>query len=119
MILGNVPGDTFQERLSTWLMGMQQPSESDTEFDGVLSYATELHAVVIGFTTALALGLPGLAAVVITALAWRGSKRITNRKAIRELQREPWYGLGGGLIGFGLNHYYLGNTVIDHLPILF
>lgn len=118
MILGNVPGDTFRERLATWLMGMQEPTEGSTEFNGFLSYATEAHAAILGFVLSFTFGLTGLSLVLCAALGLGWCKHVSNRKAIREMRAEPWYGIGAGFLGW-TGHYWLGFELAEIVPFLF
>ena len=95
----NVPGDGLVDRLGTWLAGMDAPTEADTDYDGLLSYASEAHASIIGFVAAFSLGIPGVAIVVASALGLKRWEQISTRKALRELRKEPWYGIGSAFRG--------------------
>lgn len=95
------------DRLSAWIRRLSGPSEGSSDYDGLLSYATEWHALLIGVGAGLVAGwtmMPLLAAATIAcALGIRGLKgvpKIRDRAAIRELQAEPWYGIGGTLLGY-------------------
>lgn len=79
-----------------------EPNESDTERDGLLSYATEWHALIVGGATGLYAGYtanPHLYFVVLAvALGIIGAKRFgpTDRvRALGEVAAEPWYALAG------------------------
>lgn len=83
------------------------PTEDSTSRDGLLSYAGEWHALVIGLGTGLAAGATGtwmLAVVVATAalgleVAKVAGQTPTAGKALGEVRREPWYALGGLSLG--------------------
>lgn len=77
-----------------------------------LSEYSEKHAAVMGFVVAFALGMAGLVAVIGASLGVKGLGKITNRKAIRELQKEPWYAMGAGFVGYLVNHF----SVVQSLP---
>ena len=100
--------------IATFIAGATRSKEKFSDRDGLLSYATEWHALIIGLGAGLGLGVPGVAAITATALGLKVSKKISTRKAIRELKREPWYGIGGSLIGFGV-HHQLGISLLDAL----
>jgi len=102
MAFFQIPGDTWIEKAKTFIAGSDRASEGGSEYDGLLSYAGEWHSVIIGLGAGLGLGVVGVGAVAAAALGLQGSKRITNRKAIRELKREPWYSMSGSLIGFAI-----------------
>ena len=94
----------YYELLMSFVFGASRASESASDRDGLLSYATEWHALIIGLGAGLGLGIPGVAVVSATALGLKGMKRISTRKAVQELVQEPWYGIGGSVIGFLGNH---------------
>lgn len=101
------------------IFGASRAKERFSDRNGLLSYATEWHALIIGLGSGLGLGVPGVAAIVATALGLQGSKRISSRKAIEELTSEPWYGIGGSLIGFVGHHFDVLATVFDLITSLF
>lgn len=76
-------------------------TEAGTERDGVLSYAGEWHALVVGFAVGFAAAVTGrweLAGVLAAAaLGVEGGKR--SGKAFGEVRSEPWYALGGLVVG--------------------
>lgn len=93
------------------------PSEEDTEYDGFLSYAAEWHALTIGMgvglTAALlfALGFVDLAVLITTAIVFTAlgmeledyvltKKLDLDRKVVRDVSKEPWYAIGGVIIGW-------------------
>lgn len=103
--------------LAEFLAGADAASESDSERDGLLSYASEWHAAILGLFTALSLGLPGLGLIVVTALGLKRWKQISNRKAVKELQREPWYGIGAAGVGY-LGNHFLGLPKVGEVLLL-
>ena len=83
------------------------PNEDAHEYDGFLSYAGEWHALIIGLGTgftAAVLGQPAvLAALFVVALGISGvdvGKKFKGKGVAHELKREPWYGVGGGLVAY-------------------
>lgn len=97
------------------------PKESDTEYDGFLSYAGEWHSAALGGgvgTTAgalIAAGQPVAGLMLLggfTLMALRENQLAKklgikipftgNKKAMREVRREPWYGIGFSLIFCGI-----------------
>jgi len=87
------------------------PTESDSEYDGVLSYATEYHALAVGGVAGLCgaltygtpmqpAGLGLMIAVAATALGVKTSKRLRSALAAREVTKEPWYAVGGLVLLF-------------------
>jgi hypothetical protein len=100
---------------ATEVAGIELPdaeNESGTERDGVLSYAGEWHALLIG-AAAGAVGIVTgqvaiLGGVATVALGIEGGKR-AGSKALSEVGREPWYALAGILAGLPLG---TGITVI-------
>jgi len=96
-------------KLVAWLKRRSAPREDSEEYDGVLSYAGEWHALIIGLGTgftAATLGQPillaGLFAVALGIEGVEIGKRFTGRGVANELRREPWYAAGGGLISYVL-----------------
>lgn len=65
-----------------------------------LNENSERHASVMGFVVAFALGQKGLILIVLASLALASYDRVDNKKALRELRKEPWYSMGGAFIGF-------------------
>jgi hypothetical protein len=104
----------YYELVMSFIFGATRSKERFSDRDGLLSYATEWHAAIIGLGAGLGLGVPGVAAVAATALGLQIGKRISTRKAIEELQKEPWYGIGGSVIGFGI-HRLAGFSLLDVL----
>lgn len=74
-------------------------SESGWSYDGPLSTLTEWHALILGIGAGLVSFLTGnplfMAAVVGMAL---GVWALPFGK-LREVRREPWYAVGGALLG--------------------
>jgi len=88
------------------LTGMDAPTEEDSERDGFLSYAGEVHSVVAGGGAGIAaalLGRPELLGVVIAvALGVEGANQFRGKGVVNELRREPWYGIGAAVISYVL-----------------
>jgi len=87
-------------------------TEEETPRDGVLSTLTEYHALILGSAVgfvALFTGELGLLPVfVVGALgveAGRRRGRTETVPAFGEVQKEPWYALGGLAGGAGLAEY--------------
>ena len=76
------------------------PSESKSKRDGLLSYAVEWHAVIIGLAVGVTAGLTqrwelaGIAVGLVLGIRAAPGK-------LSQLRREPWYALGGLVIGLG------------------
>lgn len=91
-----------------WLQRASQPTEKATKFDGVLSYATEWHALIIGVTAGFTVeaSLPlEVKALVASALGLEqtGGKRVLDhQKVFREVRDEPWYFMTGLFVGLAL-----------------
>jgi len=88
------------------LSGMDAPTEADSERDGFLSYAGEVHAFVsaggAGIAAAL-LGRPELVGLTIAvALGVKGADRFNGRFVSHEIRREPWYAIGAAVISYVL-----------------
>ena len=106
------------DRLATFIAGATRSREKYSDRNGLLSYATEWHALIIGLGAGLGLGIPGVAAITATALGLKIGKRISTRKAIEELTKEPWYGIGGSLIGWFIQWKLVGFSLLDLLQLL-
>ncbi|PSP80181.1 hypothetical protein BRC81_03035 [Halobacteriales archaeon QS_1_68_20] len=97
-------------RLLERFRGADAPTEDDSDRDGVFSYAGEYHAAVIGLGAGFAaaiLARPEIAGAVIavalgTPTANKVVGKLRGRGVVRELRREPWYGVGATLVGYGL-----------------
>lgn len=94
-----------------FLGGADAASESDSDRNGLLSYASEWHAGIIGLAAGIGLGVPGVVVILATALGLKGWQQISNRKAVKELQREPWYGIGASIIGLAGNQFGILDVV--------
>lgn len=105
----------WYEAVMGFIFGATRSEERFSDRDGLLSYATEWHAAIIGLGAGLGLGIPGVAAITATALGLKVGKRISTRKAIRELTQEPWYGIGGSLIGWFIQWKLVGFSLLDLL----
>lgn len=105
-------------QVMSFIFGATRSDERFSDRDGLLSYATEWHALIIGLGSGLGLGIPGVGAVATAALGLQGSKRISTRKAIQELTQEPWYGIGGSVIGFVIHQLDLLGVLFDLITSL-
>jgi O-antigen/teichoic acid export membrane protein len=94
---------------------MDAPTEEESPRDGLFSYAGEWHSFIVGAGAGVAAAVTGqlaiLAALAAVALGLEGARRalpetsrITSRVAVHELQREPWYAISGGLLGYVAGH---------------
>lgn len=74
-------------------------TEADTERNGVLSYAGEWHALLLGIGAGLVVAMTGRweFAALVVAVALGVQAAPTPR--LRELTSEPWCAIGGLLIG--------------------
>lgn len=89
------------------------PTEEESPRDGLFSYAGEYHAFIVGAGAGITAAVTGqlaiLGALAAVALGIEGAtralpatSRITSRVATAELRREPWYAIGGGLLGYAV-----------------
>jgi len=85
-------------RLKRAIGQMTAPSESESARDGLLSYAVEWHALTLGLAVGLAAGLTQRWELVGIAVAIVLGVRAAPGK-LSQLRREPWYALGGLVIG--------------------
>ena len=101
-------GTNLGTRVKQWLLrhAPDGAKESDTPRPGFLSYAGEWHALAVGLGAGIAAGTTGrweLAAVVVAvALGLKAGKvkgADPSAPVVGEVRREPWYGLGGVVIG--------------------
>ena len=95
-------------RIKTWVMKYAPDGarEKDTKRPGFLSYAGEWHALAVGLAAGLAAGTTGrwelAAAVVAVALGMQAGKvkgADPSVAMVGEVRSEPWYALGGVVIG--------------------
>lgn len=84
------------------------PSESDTAYDGFLSYAAEWHSTAIGSFLGLAAAVSGHPelAVILVALAFGERKRFGSGH-VRDVAREVSYALGGFVVFYIVGHVVL------------
>lgn len=75
-------------------------TEEETSRDGFLSYAVEWHALAVGLAAGLAAGATGSFEILGVIVAVTVGIRAAPVKPLRQLKREPWYALGGVVIGF-------------------
>lgn len=92
-------------------------SESETEFDGLLSYSTEYHAAVMGFAAGFGAVAPlptemKLALAGALGMDSLGPRKLfgddTNKHVAAEVRAEPWYAVGGLFIGYALGTLWAG-----------
>jgi len=95
------------DRLRQWLQARAAGSEDATAYDGPLSYRAEWHALIIGlgtgFTAAVTARPIVLAAMFACALGISGVDagiKFRGKGVKRELRREPWYAVGGGIVAY-------------------
>ena len=99
--------------VAEFLAGADAASESDSERDGLLSYASEWHAAIIGLACGLGLGVPGVVLITASALGLKRWEQISNRKALRELRREPLYGICASILGHLVAHFGVLGWILD------
>lgn len=96
------------KRVKQWLLrnAPDGAREQDTKRPGFLSYAGEWHALAVGLAAGLAAGTTGrwelAAAVVAVALGMQAGKvkgADPSVAMVGEVRSEPWYALGGVVIG--------------------
>lgn len=85
-------------------------SESETEYDGFLSYSSEIHAFITGIGAGFAsytVGSPEVGvSIILVSIGYGGYSELAKNggeapeKISKELQREPWYAIGGTFLGF-------------------
>ena len=78
----------------------------------VLSVLSAMSKSTIGIGVGIAAGLTGAwwlyVALVVGALGLRSAgRRIASDRALWNLRREPWYAIGGGVIGLGIARTFL------------
>lgn len=82
------------------MTGMDAPTEADSQRDGVLSYALEWHALIMGLGAGLASGLAQRPELLVLVVGVALGIKAAPTKKLRQLKREPWYAIGGTLIGY-------------------
>jgi len=99
--------DSQNDGGSSIVGGMDEPSESDSSRDGVLSYAAEWHAAAIGAAAgflAVAFGQEALLALGASYATGRATGQASEH--IRDVAREPAYFAAavavGGLLGLAV-----------------
>lgn len=90
------------------------PTEADSERDGLLSYSKEWHALVVGLAAGLVAGLSGRWEIVVAVVAMTLAIRAAPGP-LKQLRKEPWYALGGVVIGVG--SAVIGPTVAGVIPL--
>lgn len=78
--------------------------EEDTERDGPLSYAVEVHAAAIGMSIGVAAAMAGdmqlVMALIAVALGVGRAQQQFSEKVREQLVKEPTYALAGAAIGY-------------------
>jgi len=94
-------------KLLAFLKKRSAGTEDATEYDGFLSYPGEWHALIIGLGTGFTAAVTGqpivLAGLVSVALGISGVEigvKFRGRGVVNELRREPWYGVGAGILAY-------------------
>lgn len=91
--------------------------EEDTERDGPLSYAVEVHAAAIGVSIGVAAAMAGdmqlVMALITIALGVGRAQQQFSEKVQEQLVKEPVYALAGLVIGYALVDY----DVLAQLPL--
>lgn len=112
--------DGLLARIKHILIKRSAGSEADSDYNGVFSYAGEYHAFIVGLSVGLVsgnLGTPEVALGLMAAtLGLKGSEKLSRiiaaDVAVAEIRREPWYSIGGVVVG------YLGSAVaFGTLPV--
>lgn len=85
--------------------------EGDPWLASFMNTYSERHASILGFVVAYALGIQGLVLITVVALSLAGVGSVKNKKAVREIQREPWYGIGSAFLG------YVGHLLVVHQAV--
>ncbi|QSG06475.1 hypothetical protein [Halapricum desulfuricans] len=82
-----------------WLReGATASSEAESDRNGLLSTRREWHALIVGLAVGVVAGLTerwelaGVATAIVLGVREAGG-------ALQELRREPWYALGGLVLG--------------------
>jgi len=95
------------KKLLQWLKARSAPTEDARDYDGVLSYAGEWHALIIGLGTGFTAAVTGqpvvLAGLFAVALGISGvdvGVKFDGKGVTNELRREPWYAVGGGIVAY-------------------
>lgn len=76
-----------------------QPTESASERNGVFSYAGENHSFVLGAGVGFVSAATGTFSLATLLVGVALGETKANGKALREIQSEPWYAVGGLLAG--------------------
>lgn len=108
------------QRIRTWAMRYAPDGarEGDTARGGFLSYAGEWHSLAVGLAAGIGAGTTGrwelAAAVVALALGLQSGKMTgadPSAPLVGEVRREPWYGLGGVVIGIAAGVLLAGTSL--------
>lgn len=91
--------------------------EEDTERDGPLSYAVEVHSAAIGMSIGVAAAMAGdmqlVMALITIALGVGRAQQQFSDKVQEQLVKEPVYALAGLVIGYAIVDY----EVLAQLPL--
>jgi len=80
-------------------MGLRPASEDGWRCNGALSTRSEWHAFILGIGAGLATLLSGSPWPAVVVLGMALGAFVLPHPKLRELRREPWYAVGGVLIG--------------------
>jgi len=96
--------------------------ESDSEYDGLLSYAKEWHAAIIGATAGVVgritkgtehepIGVAVMSTVTGLAFGLEAYSKYKNNPISNNVRAEPWYAMGCMLAA------YDGENIAEYLPV--
>lgn len=96
--------------------------ESDSEYDGLLSYAKEWHAAIIGATAGVIgritkgteyepIGVAVMSTVTGLAFGLEAYSKYKNNPISNNVRAEPWYAMGCMLAA------YDGENIAEYLPV--
>lgn len=101
----------MKDTLQKWAYRLSRKREKGTEYDGFLSYAGEWHSLTLGLAVGVSSAImrtPEVAATTaLVALGYKSKDKMPNvgkkkekASTVGEIRREPWYAVGGIIIGF-------------------
>lgn len=94
----------FIDRVMRYVRGADAPTESDSERDGLLSYAAEWHALEIGVFVGLSGQWPLIAALAAFAVGGAElGRRLRDTEHVRDAAKEPGYSAAGVVVGLGVH----------------
>lgn len=85
---------------SVWNTYRPRKSESAGAYDGPLSIYREYHALTVGLAAGLLAGTTGTWEFALLAAGVALGVRAAPSGPLEQLTREPWYALGGIVLGF-------------------